>query len=218
MIRIKLNKLLITLLVIFLYSGIAQSVQRGGIQYTIPVEYSAINEAELNKEAETLFQRYLKSDNANQQIILLEQMLSDYSILGEINKDNPLYFTRLGIIFDKLGKDRYAKSNFFRSTNLDNSNPYAYYSFGNFYFDRQEYRKALRLYINAYNCGYNNHFHTLYQIGRIYEKLGDFTLAIKYYKLALMTQESSEIRLKINTLDELLKVNSLYNQERGVKK
>ena len=218
MIKIKLYKHLLVLFLILTFAGITQAVQRGGVQYTIPVEYSAINESELNTEAETLFQRYLKSDNANQQLILLEQMLSDYSILGEINKENPLYFTRLGIIFDKLGKDRYAKSNFFRSTNLDQNNPYSYYSFGNFYFDRKQFRKALGLYQKAYNCGYNNHFYTLYQIGVIYEKLGDYSSAIKFYKEAQGYKDTEDIQLKIHTLDELLKVNSLYNQERGVKK
>ena len=219
MIKISLVRAIFILFVCLgLFQTCVYSVQRGGIQYTIPVEYSAIDENALNSEAESLFQRYLNSDNPQQQYILLEQMLSAYSILGNIKKDNPLYFTRLGIIFDKLGNDRYAKSNFFRSENIVDVNPYNSYAFGNFYFDRQEYLKALKLYKKAYNTGYSNHFYTLYQLGRIYEKLGDYSSAIKYYKEALQYKESEEIRLQIQTLNELLKVNSLYNRERGVKK
>lgn len=219
MIKISLVRAIFVLFICLgLFQTCVYSVQRGGIQYTIPVEYSAIDENALNTEAESLFQRYLNSDNPQQQYVLLEQMLSDYSILGNINKENPLYFTRLGIIFDKLGKDRYAKSNFFRSANLVDSNPYNYYAFGNFYYDRQEYLKALKMYKNAYNSGYNSHFYTLYQLGRIYEKLGDYTSAIKYFKEALNYKESEEIRLKIQTLEELLNINSLYNRERGVRK
>ncbi len=200
-----------------LISNIANGVQRGGIQYTIPTDYTKINEVQLNNEAENLFQRYINSTDPKQQYILLNQMLSDYSILGEINKDNPLYFARLGIVYDKLGKDRYAISNFCRSSNLIPDYPYAYYAFGNFYFDRGRYIKALKQYKKAYDFGYSNHYYTIYQIGRIYEKFGDYTSAITYYKRALVYNDSEELRQKIQTLENLLENNSLYNQRRGDK-
>ena len=190
-------------------------VQQGGIQYSIPTDYSKINETELNNEAETLFQRFLQTEDPQQRFHLLNQMLSDYSILGEINKDNPLYFARLGIIYDKLGKDRYALSNFSRSSNILPNYPYAYYSFGNFYFDRGRYIKALIQYKKAYNSGYDNHFYNNYQIGRIYEKFGDFSAAITYYKRALVINDSVELRQKIQELEELLNNNPLYKQRRG---
>ena len=190
-------------------------VQRGGIQYSIPTDYTRINEAELNKESETLFQQFLKAEDPRQKQILLNQLLSDYSILGEINKDNPLYFARLGIVYDKLGKDRYAISNLSRSANIIPDYAYAYYAFGNFYFDRAKYIKAMKFYQKAYNSGYNNHFYNIYQIGRIYEKFGDYTNAILYYKRALVYQDSEELRQKIQVLENLRSNNSLYDQKRG---
>ncbi|MCR5266655.1 MAG: tetratricopeptide repeat protein [Cyanobacteria bacterium RUI128] len=206
----------IFLVVLFLCTlNMSFGVQRGSVQYSIPTDYSKINEAELSTEAENLFQAFLTSEDPKQRYIILNQLLSDYSILGEINKDNPLYFARLGIVFDKLGKDRYAISNFSRSANILPDYPYAYYSFGNFYFDRGRYIKALKLYKKAYDSGYDSHFYNIYQIGRIYEKFGDFSSAILYYKRALVFNDSPELRQKILELEELLNNNSLYNLRRG---
>ena len=122
------------------------AVQNAQIEYTVPIDYSHINEQVLNSEAEKFFNEYLKTTNSEEKHFLLDKMLSDYSILSNINKDNPLYFIRLGIIYDKMGKDRYAKSNFCRGANLVPDYPYAFYSYGNFFFDRAEYKKALREY------------------------------------------------------------------------
>ena len=219
MIKIRIARYLgLALVFIMFITNSIQAVQRGCVQYTIPTDYSVFDEAALNNEAETKFQAYLNSENPQQQFVLLTQLLSDYKILGEINNENPLYFARLGIIYDKLGKDRYAKSNFFRSANLVHEFPYTHYAFGNFLFDRQDYRKALKEYKKAYDTGYSNHYYTIYQIGRIYEKFGDFSSSIKYYKNALIYQDSEELRNKIHTLEGLLDSNSLYNKERGVRK
>ena len=204
-------------LTFMLATNIVYSMQRGGIQYSIPTDYTKINEVQLNNEAEELFQRYLNSQDPKQQYILLNQLLSNYSILGEINKDNPLYFTRLGIVFDKLGKDRYAISNFCRSSNLVPNYPYAYYAFGNYYFDRGRYLKAIKQYKKAYDSGYSNHYFTIYQIGRIYEKFGDYSNALTYYKRALVYNDTTELRQKILMLENLLENNSLYNKKRGDK-
>ena len=188
------------------------AAQKGGVQYVIPIEYSLIDENELANEAENFFQQYLSVEDEKQKQVLLQKMLSNYSILGEIDKENPLYFTRLGIVYDKLGKDRYAKSNFFRSENLEPNYPYAYYSFANYYFDRKEFKKALKEYLRAYNAGYQNHYETLVRIGTIYQKLGDFTSAINYYNMANAVKPTEEISAKILLLEELLQKNSLYNQ------
>lgn len=191
------------------------AVQTGKIQYTMPIDYSLIDEAALNKESETLFETYKTIEDEYQQKKMLEHLLSNYSILSEIDKENPLYFTRLGIIYDKIGRDRWAKSSFCRSVNLVQKNPYAYFSFGNYYFDRFQFRKALKQYMYAFNTGYDNNYDNLCQIGRIYEKLGDFSSAILFYKKALTYKESEELRNKITQLEGMLEANSLYDRKRG---
>lgn len=204
----------IFLLTLFFSQSIVFAVQTGQIEYTMPVDYSFINEAELNKDSEQLFKLYMSIQDEEQKKELLNKMLSNYSILSKINKDNPLYFVRLGIIFDKLGKDRYAKSNFCRGSNLVPNYAYAFYAFGNYFFDRSEYKKALREYLRAYNLGYSAHYENLYQIGIIYEKFGDYSTAIRYFRNALQYNNNEELSNKILMLEELLEKNSLYNQKR----
>jgi len=194
----------------------AMALQSGQIEYTVPIDYSYFNEKTLNFEAENLFSKYMSTPDETQKNVLLERMLSDYTILSKINKDNPLYFVRLGIIYDKLGKDRYAKSNFCRGSNLVPDYPYAFYAYGNYFFTRSEYRKALREYLRAYDFGYNKHYDNLYRIGIIYEKLGDYSSAIRYFSMASRYKNSEELNNKIHMLEELLRANSLYNQNRGL--
>ena len=137
--------------------------------------------------------------------------MRDYSILGELDKENPLYFARLGIIFDKLGYDRWAKSNFWRSSNLDGAYPYSFYNFGNFFYDRNEFRRALKEYKKAYDNGYSTNYDTVYKMGKIYEKLGDYESAVEYYRKACAIKSSPELQQKIELLSNLSK-NSLYSQ------
>ena len=192
------------------------ALQKGVIEYSIPIDYSLIDEKSLNDHAEIIYSEYTTSTDEILKKGLLLELLSDYSILSNINKDNPLYFVRLGIVYDKLGKDRWAKSNFCRSSNLVPNYAYAFYSFGNYFFERNEYRKALKEYMRAYQYGFDKHYENLYQIGIIYEKLGDFSLAIKYFKLAQGCKDSEELTKKILLLEEMLEKKSLYNQKRGV--
>ena len=51
--------LIITLIV--LLSHPVNAVQTGGVQYNMPIDYSFINETNLNKEAENLFQSYINT-------------------------------------------------------------------------------------------------------------------------------------------------------------
>lgn len=216
--KIKVKHFIILVLLIFGFSIPSFAVQKGQVQYTIPIDYSLFNESELNSEAESFYKDYLKTNDEKMKQMLLVKMLSDYCILAEINKGNPLYFTRLGIIYDKLGKDRYAKSNFFRSTNLVPDYPYSFYSFGNYFFERKDYKKALREYLKAYNCGYDNDYDNLYQIGTVYEKFGDFSESIKFFKKALVVKDSEELRAKILKLEEIYEANPLYDQRQRIVK
>lgn len=204
-------RLLLVLSAIFLYIGPVLAVEKGGIQYSTPIDYSKINESELSQKAEQTYKLYIQTEDKDFQNKLLYSLVSDYSILGEINKENPLYFARLGIIYGKLGKNRLAKANFYRCCDLNGKYPYGFYSFGNYYFERQNYKKALKYYLKAYNSGYQNNYDNLYQIGIIYEKFGDFKFASKYFKQALVCKDSIELRNRIRLIDDLSGRNPLYD-------
>ena len=206
-------------LFIFLFvSGMpAFSVQSGGVEYVVPIDYSLLDEKAINDDAEKLFSEFINSPEKINNPEFMENLINDYAVLSKINKDNPLYFVRLGIIYDKTGKDCWAKSNFCRGANLIPDYPYAFFSFGNYFFDRLEYRKALREYLRANDCGYGDNPENLFKIGVIYEKTGDYSNAIKYYRAANAKQNKPEISKKIQILEDKLKINSLYNESCGRK-
>lgn len=210
-------RLFVSILLCFFIAICSYAVQSGKVEYVVPMDYSLIDENQVSTEAEALFNNYLKTDNDTEKIKILNQMLLKYNVLTLINLENPLYFTRLGIIYDKLGNDRYALMNFFRGSNLQDDYPYAFSSFGNYYFSRYDLKKALRLYKKAYDCGFNTDYDTVYHLGVIYEKYGDFTNALKYYKEALAIKNTEELNNKILLLEELLSKNTLYNLDRGYK-
>ena len=213
----KNSAVLFVLLLVFLPHMPAFSVQSGGVEYVVPIDYSLLDEKLINEDAEKLFTEFLNSPEKVNNPEFMEKLINDYAVLSKINKDNPLYFVRLGIIYDKTGKDRWAKSNFCRGANIIPDYPYAFFSFGNYFFDRSEYRKALREYLRADKCGYGENPENLFKIGVIYEKMGDYSTAIKYYRASNTRQNKPEVLKKIQVLEDKLKINSLYNESGGRK-
>lgn len=199
------------LVIVININNLAFAVHKTGIQYSVPIDYTKINKVQLDKESELLYQRYSNSENKDSEIVLLNKLLSNYSILSEIEENNPLYLTRLGIIFDKLGKDRLAKSNFCKSVNLNNTYAYSYYSYGNYFYERKKYRKALKQYFCAYHNGYSSNYDTVYKIGSIYEKIGDYSNSLTYYNKALNMKYTEKLALKIQELQIMLNKNNLFN-------
>lgn len=184
------------------------------IEYTVPIDYSYLDENTLSKEAEAFFQNYLETKDEK----ALQNMLTTYTILTNINKENPLYFVRVGIAYDKMKNDRYAKSYFGQSMCIQHRYPYAYAAFGDYWFERCRYRKALTNYLMANDFGYNSDYNNLVKTGTCFEKLGDYSSAINFYRKALKYKpEDEELMNKIQLLEDKLMQNSLYNvQERRI--
>lgn len=191
------------------------ALETAKIQYTVPIDYKFLDEETLNKAAEGFFQEYMETKDEK----ALQNMLSTYTILTNVNKENPLYFVRVGIAYDKLKNDRYAKSYFGQSMCIQHRYPYAYAAFGDFWFERCRYRKALSNYLMANDFGYNSDFDNLIKTGICFEKLGDYSSAINFYRKALTYKpEDEELTKKIQVLEDKLMQNSLYNvQERRIK-
>ena len=96
--------------------------------------------------------------------------LNLYSVLSDAYPDNINYPLKVGKLYDVLRKDRYAKGYYFRAMNIDKSNPEPYFCLGNFYYEREQYRKALKFYLKAYEYG---NILSKEKINTIYEKLGE---------------------------------------------
>ena len=133
------------------------SAVKGGIQYSIPTDYSKINEKEIELKARLYFHNAERLQDG----IINEDMtnaLMLYSVLQQVNPDKIEYPIKLGILYDKVGKDRQAKGNFSRAIGLDKTNPLPYFYLGEFYYKRELYRRALKYYNETYTRGYETNY------------------------------------------------------------
>ncbi len=182
---------------------------KGGIEYKIPIDYSKVNAEEIESRANLYYNLALKTNSGK----LNEETttaLNLYTILNNKAPENIIYPTRLGILYDLIGKDKYAKGNFYKAIGIDNTKPEPYYYLGEFYYKRDSYKKALNFYNKAYVNGYNRHYETVYKIGDIYEKFGDTRAALKYLKLASELSPNENLDKKILKVENADKINKEY--------
>lgn len=208
--------LLIIILVMAIWSSPVNSAVKGGIEYSIPTDYSKLSEVELEKKASEYFYlaQKLPDKTVNED---MTNALFLYNVLLNINPNSIEYCTKLGKLYDKTGNDRYAKGNFSRAIGINNSHPEPYFCFGEFYYKRQMYRKALKYYNEAYIRGYRTNYELLYKIGDIYEKFGDTRSALKYLKDASKQNPNSELDSKIKRIEAFDGANSEYYSDTRIR-
>ena len=187
----------------------AVSAIKGGINYSIPVDYSKLSEEELVDKAKVY---YFNSQKAPKNTITedVTNALVLYSVLEKINSKNPEYPLKQGVLYEKLNKNRYAKGCFFRAIGINPSNPEAYFYFGEYYYNKEMYRKALKYYNEAYKLGFSNNYDTLFRIGDIYEKLGDTRSALKYLNEAFQQSPNTNLENKIKKIEAKHAVNKEF--------
>ena len=183
------------------------SALQGGLEYSIPIDYSKLNEEELAAKAGIYYNLALRN-GANSED--MTAALNLYHMLAHKNHTNVMYLTRLGTLYDVAGKDRYAKGAFFDAMGIKPNEPEAYFRLGEFYYKRQMYKKALRFYGEAYKFGYTYHYETVYKLGDIYEKFGDTKSALRYLRLASTINANSELDDKLMRVENADKINREY--------
>ena len=189
---------------------------KGGINYSIPVYYDNLSEAELQEKGKLYFYNAMKLKNGEVDENMT-QALNIYTILQNVNPENIEYSVRLGRLYEKLGKDRYAKGNFSRAIGINSSKPEPYFYFGEFYYNKELYRKALKYYNEAYKNGYETNYDLLYKMGDVYEKLGDTRSALKYLKAAEKQSPNSGISAIIKYVEAQDSSNSLYYRDTRIR-
>ena len=205
----KVLKLILPAYLLLLLIQPSYSAISGSVDYTVPIDYSKLSEEELQAKAGFYYNLVLRSGNNN----INDEMTSAlnlYHMLAHKNPENVMYLTRLGTLYDILGKDRLAKGAFFDAMGTKPNEPEAYYRLGNFYYKRQMYKKALRFYNEAYKLGYERHYETVYKIGDIYEKFGDTKSALRYLRQASLLNANSELDSKLMRVENADKINHEY--------
>lgn len=148
----------------------------------LSVDFSKFNSETSRDSADYHFQKALDSDNPKEKEENLKKSAAQYYIVTNTDKSNPYAYIQLARIYDMQKKDSYAKAYFFRALGINSTNADANLYFGDFYFSRMQYRKALDYYQKALQYGKTNNSELYKNIGYIYERFGDLPRANVYYK------------------------------------
>lgn len=192
------------------------SALQGKLDYQIPIDYTKLSEEELDSKAGVYYNLALKTYNGK----INDEMttaLNLYAVLCNKNPKSIFYKIRLGILYDIIGKDRYAKGCFYAAIGVDKTQPEPFFRLGEFYYRRELYKRALNMYKIAYKKGYQGHYDTLYKIGDIYEKFGDTEAALKYLKLASEKSPNSELDSKIQRVESANQINKEYYSDTRIR-
>ncbi len=205
-----MQKIILTIIfaVIPLYSF---ALQKGGIEYVPKIDYNLINTADFEKKAFEHYTIATTTDIEEERIKNTEFALGEYRALLTKHPDNADYALKLALLYELVNNNRYAKSFFYQALGINPKYTQAYEAFGNYYFKKEDYRRALRQYNEAYILN-SNIYNVNYKIGVIYQKLGDTRSALKYLKQANKINTSEDLENKIRLLEELNSSNELYYQ------
>ena len=212
----QLIKFLFIIILVISSNTSVYSAIKGALEYHIPMDYSKLSNEELETKAGFYYNLALKTSNG-QVNDDMTAALNLYMILFKKNPQNTFYVTRLGSLYDLIGKDRYAKGCFQAAIGTDSAQPEPYFRLGEFYYRRFLYKKALKMYKEAYKRGYSEHYETLYKIGDIYEKFGDTEASLRYLKLASPKNPNSMLDNKIKRVENANKINQEYYSNTRIK-
>lgn len=199
----KVSALFITLLI--LSCSHSYAAQSGYLEYnSVLFDYSKLNAAAIQKEADEYFEKFITSSDELFKEQYLNAAMSKYYLLTKIDYSQITPYIQLARIYDEKNNNRLAKEYFYKASNLDVNNPYANFYFGEFYFKRNDYKRALRYYNIAYNNGLNNRYDLNLRLATIYEKFADLVNAKKFYEVSYsMNPNNVDLRQKIQSLNEL---------------
>lgn len=205
----QLSTIILAIFGLFVFCMPVYSAYKGGISYSIPIEYKNLSESELASKADYYF--YL-STTAKEGVISEDTSaaLILYSILQNMNPKNTDYSVKLGILYDKINKDRYAKGSFAKAIGIEPTNPKPYFYYGEYYYKRSQYKQALKYYNRAFEYSANPDYELCYKLGDIYEKFGDTKKALEYLRLAQTQSPNEALDNKIKFIEASDTANKVY--------
>lgn len=198
-------------------SNIACASQFGEVEYNNKfIDYSKINKAETLKKADYYFNKALEEQDKDTQKNYLQKASGEYFILTQIEYNNLYPIVQMARVYDLENKNSYAKAYFFQALKIDKLNTQTNYYFGEYYYKRRDYTRALYFYNVAFENGLQENFDILFKMGIMYEKLGDLLRANQYYKKAyLVDPNNTEIPDKIREIETLrYRTTGYYNRRR----
>lgn len=192
------------------------AVEFGTIKYNDAViDYSVIDKPAVLKNAEYYFDQALNSTDEKTRQDYLQKASGEYFILTRTEPQNLYYMVQLARIYDLEDKNSYSKEYFFNALKIDKENARTNYYFGEYFYRRNEYTKALYFYNQALGHGHGENYEILIKMALAYEKLGDLLRANQYYKKAyIMNPGNGKLSGKIKELEQIKYKNTGYYKKR----
>lgn len=196
--------LLCLLTLLLLNANYSLATVSGRLEYnSVLFDYSKLDFNSIKKEADINFNNYIQTKNKTNKKKFLDIATNKYYILTKIDYSRIEPYVQLGRIYDYTNHTRLAKEYFSKAINIEPYNPSANFYFGEFYYTRRDYNRALKYYKIAYNNGFNNKYDINIRLATINEKLADLINAKKYYEISNSIKPDSKIQEKIQLLNEL---------------
>lgn len=215
-------KIFIVVISAFIYIGstynsnAANSREFGEIEYNNKfIDYSKIDKSLTQKRADYYFNKALEEKDNELKKEYLKKASGEYFILTQIEYNNIYPLVQMARVYDMENENSFAKAYFFQALKIDKNNASTNYYFGEYYFTRRDYTRALYFYNIALKNGLQENFDILLKIGIMYEKLGDLLRANQYYKKAyLVKPDNIEIPDKIRDIESIRYRNTGYYNKR----
>lgn len=183
------------------------SIEKGSVKYEDNLmDYSILDGQKILTEADSFFERYETTRDPKD----LSTAMGKYYIVTKIYPVEIYPMVQLARTYDEKKLDRFAKQYFSICYDIDKKDPYLNYYMGDFYYKRNDFKRALRYFKRAYENGYGEYYDLNLKIATIYEKFADLLTAKYYYEKAFSLDQSNT-----NLKDKALQIESLNYENSG---
>ncbi len=183
------------------------SIEKGSVKYEDNLmDYSVLDGQKILTEADSFFERYETTRDPKD----LSTAMGKYYIVTKIYPVEIYPMVQLARTYDEKKLDRFAKQYFSICYDIDKKDPYLNYYMGDFYYKRNDFKRALRYFKRAYENGYGEYYDLNLKIATIYEKFADLLTAKYYYEKAFSLDQSNT-----NLKDKALQIESLNYENSG---
>lgn len=199
-----MKKILLLILLIFCYNS-AYSFE-AHVEYDgILIDYSSLNYHKWSNQGVELLTKAQEQKNKVKRNEIYGKAAGAYQTLIKIDCTNAVNTATLGHIYGKMGVRDYAIGYLDKALNLSNTNPIVNNYYAIFYYDERDYRHALKYFQKADKYNFTNKYELYNNLACCYAKLGELTLARKYYQKAYAINPSKNLKSKLAKLDNLTK-------------
>lgn len=183
------------------------SIEKGSVKYEDNLmDYSVLDGQKILQEADSFFEQYETTKDPK----YLSTAMGKYYIVTKIYPVEIYPMVQLARTYDEKKLDKFAKEYFSICYDINKKDPYLNYYMGDFYYKRNDFKRALRYFKRAYDNGYSEYYDLNVKIATIYEKFADLLTAKYYYEKAFSLDQSNT-----NLKDKTLQIESLNYYDSG---